>query len=900
VSVSWSFLPEASPPDRIGPYRLLELLGQGAMGRVYRARDEALDRDVALKILAPGRGDHAALARFRREAEAASRVRHRHLVTVHAFGEADGVPYLVLDLVRGRSLAEAAAAGPLEPGEAVRIAGELASALGALHAGGVLHRDLKPANVLLTEDGAAKLSDLGLARLDDATRLTQSAAVVGTPTYMAPEQLRGAPVDARADVYALGAILYELLSGQPPVRARTVAELLAAKHAAPRPLSVARPGLGVDLERVCRRALAVDPAERYPSAEALAADLDRVARGEPVADLDGRRRRTRRRVAVGVLALVLAGGAAGVGGLPGGPPPVGERLAALDAERVERVAASGSLGDVDLAPVASALAALPAEALAADPAAEATAEALWAWVGLAALARDDEAAAEAALARSGPDGGHAAAALRGGLALAAGAPEAACAALSPPVRRALPVPEPARWWARARFAAGVAERAEAETVRVELGRLRRAGFDLGAAGHALAARCAAVTGDRRRAEAALGRLPKPPPGLAWEVALLAVADDVRAGAFEDGLARLDGLTPPSGAASPTATALARRVIEPAAQVLDALGPRRPVTDAEVFGLAPRFRLYGRLAPGVARPEARRERLLELLTDSMTELPSHLIQAIAAAYPEDADVAFYIAARGSDADYSRTASGFEPAARRALALATPERRPHARLFLARVLVTQGAAREARAQAEALLAELEAGAPGMEPDLRRDVEGEARLIRARARRALGDPAGALTDLTAADRLHTARSDEVTEERILTLIALDRRADAFEVAHASCEAPGVYGKRRRSIAGLAWQLGEQLERWEALAEVLGPLEELNVVSGIGWAMRRAIVAWARGRTDEAAVAVEGLMARSLALREALPDDVPARLAAGDPDAFAALREAERTLSARAGGRW
>ena len=207
--------PDPAHPEtigRMGPYEILEVLGRGGMGVVLKARDPGLDRTVAIKVLTPALAHGAnARRRFAREARAVAAVGHEHIVAIHAVDEFRGLPYLVMQYVPGRSLQERLdASGPLEVREILRIGTQAARALAAAHAQGVVHRDIKPANILLENCvERVKLTDFGLARAIDDASLTQSGVIAGTPQYMAPEQARGEPVDARADLFALGAALMQ-------------------------------------------------------------------------------------------------------------------------------------------------------------------------------------------------------------------------------------------------------------------------------------------------------------------------------------------------------------------------------------------------------------------------------------------------------------------------------------------------------------------------------------------------------------------------------------------------------------------------------------------------------------------------------------------------------------------
>jgi predicted Zn-dependent protease len=263
----------------LGPYEILDPLGAGGMGEVYRARDRRLDRDVAIKIV----GDALAVegrARFEREAKAASALSHPNICAVHDVGEADGRLFFVMELVNGVTLGAHAGGRPLEPSAVIAIATQIADALDAAHAHGIVHRDIKPGNVLITTRGHIKVTDFGVAlrtaipEAETIERLTISGRVVGTPAYMAPELLRGAPADARTDIWALGVVLHELLVGHPAYRGTSAFEISAAilNEAVPRlPESVP-----TDLRAVIDRCLAKHPDERYQRASDVRAALERL------------------------------------------------------------------------------------------------------------------------------------------------------------------------------------------------------------------------------------------------------------------------------------------------------------------------------------------------------------------------------------------------------------------------------------------------------------------------------------------------------------------------------------------------------------------------------------------------------------------------------------------------
>jgi hypothetical protein len=271
----------------IDSYEMGDLLGRGGMGLVFRARHKALNRHVALKIVVSGA--HAGAverARFRTEAEAVARLHHAGIVQIYEIGEQAGCPYLALELVGGGSLAQQLNGTPMPPRRAAQLLLELARAVQHAHEQGIVHRDLKPANVLLTETGVAKIADFGLAKLLDIEQgQTRTGAVLGSPSYMAPEQAEGKvrAIGPTTDVYALGAILYELLTGRPPFLGASVLETLdQVRTHDPAPPQALQPKVPVDLATICLKCLEKATAERYPSAAALAEDLNLFLRGEPI------------------------------------------------------------------------------------------------------------------------------------------------------------------------------------------------------------------------------------------------------------------------------------------------------------------------------------------------------------------------------------------------------------------------------------------------------------------------------------------------------------------------------------------------------------------------------------------------------------------------------------------
>jgi serine/threonine-protein kinase len=298
-----------------GQYELLEEIGHGGMGVVYKARQTRLNRLVAIKMIRAGAYAGAGeRARFCVEGEAVARLQHPHVIQVHEFNEHDGQFYLCMELLEGGNLAGKLTDTGLPVREAAQLVQALAGALHVAHQRHIIHRDLKPGNVLLTADGTPKISDFGLAKLlDTEGGQTAPDAVVGTPSYMAPEQAEGktGEVGPLADVYALGAILYQALTGRPPFKGATRLETLyQVRTAAAVPPTRLRGGIPRDLEAICLKCLEKAPAQRYASAEALADDLGRWLRGEPTRARPLRwyarawRRAPRRALAVGLVVLV--------------------------------------------------------------------------------------------------------------------------------------------------------------------------------------------------------------------------------------------------------------------------------------------------------------------------------------------------------------------------------------------------------------------------------------------------------------------------------------------------------------------------------------------------------------------------------------------------------------------
>jgi len=267
-------------------YEIKRGIARGGMAQVYLARDQLLDRQVAIKVLFPEFArDPSVVERFRREAQAAANLSHPNIVGIYDWGQERGTYFIVMEFIEGRSLRDLIHAdGPLPPAQAAEIGAEIAEALAFAHRSGVVHRDIKPGNVLLTETGRVKVTDFGIARAtqaDTKEALTQTGAVMGTATYFSPEQAQGLPVDGRSDVYSLGVVLYEMLSGEPPFSGDTPVAV-AYKHVREEPpmLSEQMPTVPHDLERIVLSAMSKDLDTRYQSADDLRDDLVRFGRGK--------------------------------------------------------------------------------------------------------------------------------------------------------------------------------------------------------------------------------------------------------------------------------------------------------------------------------------------------------------------------------------------------------------------------------------------------------------------------------------------------------------------------------------------------------------------------------------------------------------------------------------------
>jgi serine/threonine-protein kinase len=266
-------------PKSIGKYEILQLVGRGGMGVLYRARDPILERDVALKMmLVDFSTDPTARERFQREAKAVARLQHRNVVTIHELGEADGTPYIVMEFLSGQDLEHLVKGDrPLTLAEKLDIAIQLCDGLGYAHEQGIVHRDIKPGNVRVLEDGTVKILDFGIAKFAAMSSATQTGTIMGTASYMAPEQIMGQPVDGRADLFSAGVLLHELLAGQKPFAGDSpTAVVYQIMHAEPPAVRASLPDLPEALEEIVARALKKNPDERYSRASEMSSDLQMV------------------------------------------------------------------------------------------------------------------------------------------------------------------------------------------------------------------------------------------------------------------------------------------------------------------------------------------------------------------------------------------------------------------------------------------------------------------------------------------------------------------------------------------------------------------------------------------------------------------------------------------------
>src|ERR671937_1284257 len=266
-------------------YEVDERIGAGGMAEVWRGHDRILNRTVAIKTLLPQYArDTSFVDRFRREAQAAARLNHPGIVSVYDSGDGDN-PYIVMQFIEGRTLADFLASGRhMAPMQAAQVAQGIAEALAAAHTHGVIHRDIKPANVMVTRDGKVMVMDFGIARMISGPETApQTSAVMGTASYLSPEQAQGQSVDARTDIYSLGSVLYEMLTGRPPFTGDSPVAV-ASKHVLEQPIPPSRinPDVSPSLDAIVMRALSKNPDNRYQGAAEMKEDLERARQGLPV------------------------------------------------------------------------------------------------------------------------------------------------------------------------------------------------------------------------------------------------------------------------------------------------------------------------------------------------------------------------------------------------------------------------------------------------------------------------------------------------------------------------------------------------------------------------------------------------------------------------------------------
>lgn len=272
----------------LGVYEIREIIGRGGMGSVYRAFDSTLDRYVAVKVLPPQMStDDSFVTRFQQEAKALAKLRDPHLIHIYAVGESDGLHYFAMEFLQGITLAQfIRQRGHLPEKTAVLVLSQVMSGLYKAHEIGMVHRDIKPSNVMIDEDGRAVLMDFGLAREHYQQKLTLDGSIVGTPEYISPEQARGEPADARSDIYALGIVLYEMLTGDAPFLGESaLATLRKQIEETPEPVSRSVPNVSPGLEAIVQRALTKEPDTRYQNLIELALDLTKVRRNAALLSL---------------------------------------------------------------------------------------------------------------------------------------------------------------------------------------------------------------------------------------------------------------------------------------------------------------------------------------------------------------------------------------------------------------------------------------------------------------------------------------------------------------------------------------------------------------------------------------------------------------------------------------
>jgi len=304
-------------PTRLGKYRIDAVLGSGAMGTVYRAYDPDLGRPLAIKtlrrVLREGGESDEFLARFRREAKAAACLNHPNIVTVHDYGQDSGIPYIVMELAQGHDLADLLDKDPRQRlAWTLDLMRQVLRGLGHCHAPGIVHRDIKPSTFILLPDGRVKITDFGIARVEDSD-LTRSGDLLGSPAYMSPEQILGHKVDGRSDLFSVGVVFYEMLTGRKPFAGQSVTEIMYKVLGDEAPeVTRLEPSLSKAADRVLRKALQKRPEDRFQTAEEFAAALDALEAGEDATEVRHRpAAASRKRQLPAILALSLFAGLSG-------------------------------------------------------------------------------------------------------------------------------------------------------------------------------------------------------------------------------------------------------------------------------------------------------------------------------------------------------------------------------------------------------------------------------------------------------------------------------------------------------------------------------------------------------------------------------------------------------------
>ncbi|RMG17814.1 MAG: serine/threonine protein kinase, partial [Planctomycetota bacterium] len=920
--------PEATPPprDRFGPYRILAELGRGGMGVVYRAFDPSLGREVALKVvLSKSVGDRRQ-ARFAREGELTARLRHPGIVAVHSAGVIDGLPYLAYELVPGaRTLEEAWRDLPARARAQLLL--PAAEALAFAHEQGVVHRDLKPANLLVDGAGRVKVADFGLATAEGLGRLTQTGALVGTPSYMAPEQFLpdGAGPSPATDVWALGVLLYQALTDRLPFAGESLLEL--GRQVLSEPPSPPRrhaPEADPLLESVCLKALRTDPRDRYPNAGAFAQDLRRALAGEATLAARPSTATTVRQLLRRARRLRWVGAALTCLGLAGGVLAYGAHTRErLDEERrrVELLARARRADDDSRAALRS-VAALGSErtvlerldaelrrlardgqGLAAGQHADAVQAAvrrarrrLEALEALAALEEGNAAPARAWLAggpRPGAEGPapgdeheRLAAALRGALGAAQGEPARAADALAD-LERARPLlrrPALRGWLAVARSLREPLPARDARRALAELEVVRAArGGRLPRPFREAEARCRLALGEVRQVLSELGDLEDLGGGV-LEAVLLARAwlavEEEDWSELERWVERLPPEVPPS----PPRLELVKHCLQ-RAEDLAARQPYPAKHLVRLLGCVRRLRGGGELPRGLLGP-------LVQYVDVGNTRAVLLIEDVAELAPEAYWVQKAVAEIGARNESPRAARAALAACRRAVRLAPdPRERAWMQLCAARMESELG-------RWDEVLALCDEALRGLEDPRRVSLAYE---IRSKAHAVRGERVAALEDLDRAVAAFPPRAGPLAHPRMALLRALGRDDDAIEAALAYLRGSllqnphltGRLSKDQLTTVATLWDMARAKGRLDLLEAPLRSLTEAFPDLG-GWWARRAWLAWRRGRRDEAA---DHLARAARALRQAPRPGLPARPAALERARALAPRAARLARDLRAG---